>query len=295
MSRPEILDGSPVAILVDDRGADVRRARDGRRIAEPLADAAHDGGDLTLRLGFAPWRLVLRERDRRKHRPAPGTEVLRRELVAEMLPDVLVQLATVEVDPSAVDLVAEEARAGRRHQLADRGGEFAVDNRAPDHDLVLAAVLELQPLTADADVRLAQRRDPERARLLRVAVVADAEPALVDQPDGDRGDLLERQAVEFHVVGHREAQGGQLLGEPDQLVVLRLLLPRAVRRVVEVLLAPRGVDTRRLQLRPRARRDPDVRPRRRNRQRPHALELRLVGYLPSVGVEVAEAPLEPRT
>jgi hypothetical protein len=53
------------------------------------------------------------------------------------------------------------------------------------------------------------------------------------------------------VFAHRLAQLRQPLGEADQLVVLRLLLLRAKGRVVEVLLAARGIDARSLQLRAR--------------------------------------------
>ena len=39
MARPEILDRPAVEILIDDGGADVGRARHGRRLPEALADA----------------------------------------------------------------------------------------------------------------------------------------------------------------------------------------------------------------------------------------------------------------
>src|SRR5262249_55537776 len=102
MTWPEIVDRSPVEILLDDGRADVGRARNGRRIAEPFADLAHHGGDRPLLRRLALRRRRLGELDRPDERAPPGTEVLRRELVAHMLPDVLVQLARAEVVGLAV-------------------------------------------------------------------------------------------------------------------------------------------------------------------------------------------------
>ena len=137
-------------------------------------------------------------------------------------------------------------------------------------------------------MRFAQRRDPEGPRGLGIAVAADAEPAEVDQAHRDGGHLLLRQSLELHVPAHHLAQLGQLLGEADQLVVLRLFLTRAVRRVVEVLLTAGGVDAGGLQLRARPGRDPDVFPGGRDRQRLDTLELRGVGDSPAAPVEIPE-------
>src|SRR5256885_1072462 len=48
MAGPEILDRSPVEILLDHRRADVRGTSDGRRVAKLLADLAHHRCDLAL-------------------------------------------------------------------------------------------------------------------------------------------------------------------------------------------------------------------------------------------------------
>src|SRR5690349_17746158 len=53
MSGAEILDRAPVEVLLDDRGAHVRGARNRRRVPEPLADGAHHRGDGFLRRGLA--------------------------------------------------------------------------------------------------------------------------------------------------------------------------------------------------------------------------------------------------
>ena len=89
-------------------------------------------------------------------------------------------------------------------------------------------------------------------------------------------------------------QVGQLLREAHELVELRLLLPGAELRVVEVLAAPGLVDTGRLELRARPRRDPDVLPGRRDHELLDALDLGGIVDPPAATVQVAKASLRPR-
>ena len=81
------------------------------------------------------------------------------------------------------------------------------------------------------------------------------------------------------VLAHRLPQVGQPLGEADEVVELRLLLLRPELRVVQVLAPAGAIDPGRLELRFRARRDPDVAPRGRDDQRLDALDLLGVGDL----------------
>src|SRR4051812_43815247 len=104
---------------------------------------------------------------------------------------------------------------------------------------MLAAKSKGDPAAAHPHVTLAQSRDPVRAKALRVALVTDAKPAEIDQPDRDGCSPFERQRLELDVLGHHGAQLGQPLTEEDQLVELRLLLLCAELRVVEVLHAAR--------------------------------------------------------
>src|SRR5438270_13218012 len=105
MSGPEILDRSPVEILVDDGGTYVRAPRDRRRVAELLPHAAHDGGNDTFRLGLRLDGTALGERDGRDQRPAPRAEILGRELFAKIHPDVIVEACAGEVAKSSFPFV----------------------------------------------------------------------------------------------------------------------------------------------------------------------------------------------
>src|SRR5215210_4222650 len=291
MPRAEILDRSPVEILLHDRGAYVRGARHRRRIAEPLADNAHDGCDRSLLLGRGLCVLALRERDRRDERPAPGAEVLRRELLAHVLADVLVQAARAEIHELVVVAVAEEAlSSGRNEELLHRRRELRVDEHRATQDSMLRPEAERDAAAAHADMALAERRDPERLVALRVALVADTEPPGVDQPHRNRRRPFEAQRLPLHVLRHRRAKLRKTLGETDELVELRLLLAGAELRVVEVLAAPRLVRSGRLELRAGTWRDPDVPPCRRDPQRVDALERRRVRDRPAARVLVPEPP-----
>src|SRR5437899_3136127 len=134
MPRPKIVDRSSVEILLDDGRADVRPARYGRRISEPLAHGAHrrcdDACGLRLRLGNA----VLGERDRGEQRPAPRAEILGGEVLANVALDVLVQAPAGEGAQLAVAVaIAEEPAATLFGQkLSHRVGELRVDESRPD-------------------------------------------------------------------------------------------------------------------------------------------------------------------
>src|SRR4029077_10005148 len=98
-------------------------------------------------------------------------EVLGRELLAEMLADVLVQPPCAEVDELAVVLVAKQPpAAGHGEQLLDRGGQLLVREHRSAEDTVLGAEAKRDLAPAHLDVSLAQRGDPERSVRLRVAL-----------------------------------------------------------------------------------------------------------------------------
>src|SRR4051794_14891258 len=91
MAAAKGLDRSSLEISVDYGRTDVRRAANCRSVSEPLGDAAARGGDDALRLGRRLRRPALGKRDGREERPAPGTKVLRAELLTHRLVDVVVE------------------------------------------------------------------------------------------------------------------------------------------------------------------------------------------------------------
>src|ERR1044072_6572678 len=297
MAWTKVINSTPVEILLDDGGADVRRTRNCRRISKACTDGSHNGRDRALRLRLALGDAVLAERHGREQRPAPGAEILGCEVLAHVLLDVVVELAAGEVAKAAgllVDVAEKAPAALRRAQLSDAGRELLVDQRRPDQRAVLSAIAERDPAAADLHVAPAQRRDPERAKTLRVPLVSHAEPAEVDQPDRDRGRPLEGQRLLLDVLRHRSWEDGQFLAEADELVELRLLLARSKLGVVEGLHPAGAVDTRCLQLGVGSRRDPDVAPGGRDAQRLDPRECSLVGGPLSARVHVAESYPRPQ-
>src|SRR5205823_12234928 len=141
MARPEILDGAAVQVLLDDGGTDVRGTRYRRRVPQPLGDAAHHARERPLLRRRAVRRLrKLCERDGGLERPSPRPEILRREFLAHVALDVLVELPSGEVPKLAVELVAEELPPARNpEQILHGAGDLGVHDRGPDLDPVLRA------------------------------------------------------------------------------------------------------------------------------------------------------------
>src|SRR5437868_6569157 len=135
-----------------------------------------------------------------------------------------------------------------------------VDERRADLSASLARERKPDAVLLHDDVAFEQRRDPVRARRLRVTIVADPEPAEIDETQRDRAYALSVELRPVEVRRRRLAQLGQPLTESDQPVELLVLLLGAVVRVVAVLLSARLVEPRGLQFRARTSRDPDVGP-----------------------------------
>src|SRR2546423_6556475 len=114
MPRPKIVDRSPVQVLLDNCRRDVRLPSDRRRVSESRRNTPHDRGYRPLLLAFRLRESLLGgalgEVDRSEQGAAPGTEVLRAELVPEIDLHVVVQPLVREVVGIALRLVLEDAR-----------------------------------------------------------------------------------------------------------------------------------------------------------------------------------------
>ena len=180
------------------------------------------------------------------------------------------------------------AAAASLLQRLDRVGKLEIDDRRANLDLVLRAKTKCNARSANLDVRLEERRHAIGARLLRVALGADAEPREVHQADGDRADPERIERVEHHVLAHRLPDVRELFGKADQAPELRGLLLGPEVGVVDVLPPPRAVEPGRLELRARARRDPDVTPGGRDREPVEPLDHGGIGDPLPTRIEVAE-------
>src|SRR4029450_13782842 len=291
MTRSKVVDRSTVEILLDHSRAHVRRSRYSRCVSKFFSHRTHRCGDDSFGFRFRLRNPVLRKRDRCSEGPAPGAEVLRREFLPHVLVYVFVQLSSIEVEALAVGDVAKEPSAARKlQQRPDRSRELLVHDRRVHQAAGVCSIEKRNSTPAYLYVALVQGRDPERSVLLGVSLGADAEPAQVDQPDGDRTRPLRAVFLSVQVLGHRGAEIRELFGETDQLVVLRLLLPGAEGWVVKILPAPGGIHAGRLELCAGARRDPDVLPGRRDDERLDPPQLVRVRDAVASSVLVAEVP-----
>ena len=134
-----------------------------------------------------------------------------------------------------------------------------------------------------------QRRQPEAAVLLGVLGAADAEQAQVEQPDGTGEHPPPVGLIAAEVARDATPQARLGLGERQHPVELRTVTTLVPQRVVEVLLAAGGVRPGRLQMAEFVEADPDVGPRRRDRQAAEPLEQLLVVDPATVRVDVRES------
>src|SRR5262249_22693981 len=154
----------------------------------------------------------------------------------------------------------------------------------------LAAELEPHGRATHVHVAVPHRRQPERAVLLPVLAVADADQRGLEQPDDESQDLLARQALASQVLLDPHAQARQHRAELKEPAILRFLALRPEPRVIAVLLAPLRIASRRLEMSVRAGTDPDVRPRGGNRERADPRERGGVAERSPFRKPIAESP-----
>jgi hypothetical protein len=145
-----------------------------------------------------------------------------------------------------------------------------------------------QARALDLDVPVSQRRQAERAVLLRVLGVADAHERGLEQPDDGGDHLAPREALELQVLLDLLPDRRERLGEGGHAAVLRLVAHVAPPGVIAVLLPAARVAARRLQVSVGEGTNPDLGPGRRDRELANTLELTFVGDRLAVGHVVGE-------
>jgi hypothetical protein len=160
------------------------------------------------------------------------------------------------------------------------------ETTVPQIDLLLfpalAAIAKHNPRAVDVDVFGTQSGQPEGSIGTRVLLVPDAHERLLEKSYGGRQHALSRDTRPGEVRLDARADARKSLHEVGQAAVLGLVPDRPPSLVVPVLLSPASVAPGGLDVSERARRDPDVLPRRRDGQAAEAAELRLVADAPTV-------------
>src|SRR5262245_9704911 len=107
---------------------------------------------------------------------------------------------------------------------------------------------------------------------VRVLLVPNANQRLLEQLHDCRDDFLARQPRSFEIGGGAPADPRQSGGKREQPAVFNLVADLAPARLVAILLPAARISPRGPRTPGGIRADPDVGPRRRDRQAPDALE-----------------------
>src|SRR5690606_2834450 len=182
----------------------------------------------------------------------------------------------------------EQPSTGQPEKLLDDLDERRRGNDLPLVQAALPGIREDQIVAVHADVRLAKRADPEGPVRYGVPLAACTEVRTTDQPNDRRQHLLPIQTAPLQVTIRGCAQLRQSIRNVQHPPPLLPVLPLDVTGTVAVLLATRSVEPPDLDLPLRVGRDVDVRPGRRNHERPDPRERRLRSQLPTIRTDIAE-------
>jgi len=109
-------------------------------------------------------------------------------------------------------------------------------------------------------------REAERFVFARILFVADANERALEQLHDRRQDFFSRQTRQFQILRYSPSDFRQRFAEADYAIVFVFVANFAPAFVVDLLLATARISTGRLNVAVRRRRNPNVRPRRRNRE-----------------------------
>ena len=262
------------------QGVNVVLAADRHGIAQVLGDLADDIGCRQRRIAAAR----LQRQRQGQHAGMPGAKVLGAEVLTGDLVQIGIHMLGAQLLALARIIHILEQPLARQVLAAPHD---ARDARVLQLHLLLHAALafERQPdaRCAHRHMAVAQGRQPKRAVLARIAVVANAQRRGVQKADyrcrhrGLRG--IPRFQVALDAPSN-QTQLGRKGRHALELGLLALLLPQ---RVVAVLLAPPGIAARRLQVALRIGADPHIGVGGGNDQEAYALELaRVADGLPAL-------------
>ena len=265
-------------------------AADGARVAQALGHGIDRPQHVAVGLAPARRRAHGAQLHRGEHGAAPGAEVLRRDVAAGELAQVLVDVVGGHRLTLALRAEVLEQLVPRQVLAAlDDAREARVGKRDAVLDPALAAEGEAEQLSVDAHMPAAQRGEPVGLVLAHVLVVADADQGLVEQRHHGGEELAPRMVRRTQVALDALAQARQHLAELQHVAELRVIARLAVGGVVAVLLAPAGVSRRSLDVAGGIGTDPHLGPRRRNRQRIEPSSRRCIRNTVSVGLVIGPA------
>src|SRR5438552_6280639 len=174
----------------------------------------------------------------------------------------------------------------------------ASESRITHINLVVLPALSAEPKedprANDIDVPRAKCGQPERSVLARVLAVANTHEGLIQDSHGRREHSFAWDAWPRQISVDAFADPWEGFREVDQSVIFRLVADLSPALVIAVLLSAPSIAPGGLDVTDRARRDPHIGPRRRDRESSDSFELALVADRDAVAVGVDEpAPVPP--
>jgi len=252
---------------------DIALAADRGRIPQLLRGRAHGRRHMrdahALLAPHAPAQPA-----RHVHASIPGAEVLGADLVvAGDFLQVFVHVGRADrLHLARVVHVLEELLPRQVADAPDHAREPGIVDGDAVELAALAAELELDARAVHLHVPVAHRREAEGVVLLGVALVADADAGALEQPNDERQHLAARQSLQRHVGAHLAAHARQHARELGKMVELVGVAHFTPARVVAVLLSSARIAAGCLQVAAFIAADPDIGPRRRDRERLDPLE-----------------------
>ncbi len=149
-------------------------------------------------------------------------------------------------------------------ERADQPGHAAVGERHAPLLARLALEAELQRAAIDLDMAVAQRGEAEALVVAGIGGIADADEAVVEQPDGGGDHTLIGETAAAQVALDLLAKERQRFGEADESLELGAAAVLRPVGMIAILLAAALVATGRLQVPLPVLADPDIGPGRRN-------------------------------
>src|SRR5205085_8161808 len=216
-------------------------------------------------------------------------------VLAQLGLEVVVDLLGAKPRPAPPVSIREQLRPARAPPLEradDLEGDWVLDHLGPPHPS-LRRIIEYDCRRLKRDVLLADRGEADASVVVCVLLAADPEHPDVEQAHGAGQNLLKAHLIALQIGGHPATKLRKQSGEEQHALELLTVPVLAPARVVQVLLATGRIYSGRLEMAARVRADPDVPPRRRDRQVAQALEGLRLAQPPPVLAHVYEAASAP--
>ena len=261
------IDGRAIQVAFEDDRVHIALAANCRSVAEAFGDALDGRDEIFLGLGFRVEAFELSQRDRGKDGSRPGAKILGGEITSGDFTQVGVHVLRLYVLLFAVlVLVLKKFLTGKVLHAPDDFREAGIVKLDRVADAALALELKSQGASLDCDVPIAHCAEPNRAVGAGVLFVADTHQCRLEQTNHGREHFFPAEAGPPQIPGDLTTNAGESPSEGDHSLVLAVIAYTPPVVVIPVLFAVTCVAAGGLDVSIVAWANPDVGPRRGNRE-----------------------------